>query len=122
VSEGREEKPSSAFSKPDLWIGLILGTVVGRTVDLISDQWWIYLLVALLVYLPSVVLKDWLTKRVYARRNAILAADPDMRARRVWWVRTSWNVLDFVIGVMVLAPASLFLMWFGARLQIFGRG
>lgn len=120
MSHAAEKKPTSAFAKPDLWIGLVLGTLVGRTMDLISDQWWIFILVALLLLFPSIVIKDKLTNRVYTRRNAILANDPDMRAKRVWWVRTSWNLLDFVIGVLVLAPASFFLLWFGAYLQITG--
>lgn len=112
---------NSAFAKPDLWIGLVLGTVVGRTVDLISDRWWVYLVLASLLLFPNILIKDRVTNWAHRRRDRFLAIVPDMHSRRAWLVRSLWYLLDFAIGILVLAPASGFLIWFGTHLQLNGK-
>lgn len=93
------------MAKFDFWIGLLLGTVVGRTVDLIPDRPWLYFLAFVVIFYPVIVIKDWVTDYLHRERDQAIALRAAAGKPMTGLPKLFWGPLDFYIGFLILTVA-----------------
>lgn len=101
----------------------MLGTLIGRSVDSIPDQWWWIGVIFCAVMFPTLTIKDKLTARLLQYRDEDKSTVSGGKAGR-GAMHFAWGLLDFIVGVAVLLFAwlllnTIFSLLFGYRL--FGR-
>ena len=99
-----DEAPTKRTLKTaEFWIGLILGGILARSLDAISDGWWFWILTTVALFVPSILLKDWITGRMRNWRDAAKLEVIGPFGRTV--VHASHELVDFLVGTIVLLPA-----------------
>jgi len=87
---------------------MVVGTIVGRTVDLIPDKWWVSILALLVVAPLLLILKDRVTDWLYAKRDKEIKRKSLTAGTASWLaVRTKWYSIDFMVGTLILIPGIL---------------
>ena len=94
-----------SLSQPELWYGAFLGAVVGKSFDTIPARWWWLGLIVLGVSVPSLLVKDRLTDRLYTRRDQ--EKQEWLGSGRGATIQWKWGVTDFLLGMLILLPSSL---------------
>lgn len=84
------------LTSPDFIWGAVLGGLVGRTLDALSNEWFF----GLLVLLTGVWLKGWPTKWCKRRLQADLARE----GVRPLFLKISWGIAEIALGAVVLMP------------------
>lgn len=104
-----------SLSQPELWYGAFVGAVVGKSLDTIPTRWWWLGLIVLGTSIPSLIVKDRATDRLYARRD---------HEKREWLgsgrgasIRWKWGATDFLVGMLILLPSTVVSLLAFALLQ-----
>lgn len=119
IPEAAQPRKASLRS-PELWVGLVLGAVIGRTVELIPDHTWAYIVIMTGLMVPTLMIKDRVTARLYEKRDAIVAKPHNHMPNRRRLLRVVWSIVDFVIGMLILLVPTFVLAWTWANLKPLG--